>query len=35
MSANPDEIVDHRPERREGCGGQLGDDRDTGFTAAG
>ncbi len=29
MSANPDEIVDHRPERCEGCGAELGGDTTT------
>ncbi len=33
MSANPDKVIDHRPERCEGCGGALGEDTSTGFTA--
>ncbi len=33
MSANPDTVIDHRPERCEGCGGALGDDASTGFAA--
>ena len=33
MSATPDEIVDHRPERCEGCGAPLGDGLDIGFQA--
>lgn len=33
MSATPDEIVDHRPRRCEGCGTELGDDTDVGFQA--
>ncbi len=31
MSANPDEVIDHRPQRCEGCGGELDDDASTGF----
>jgi transposase len=33
MSADPDEIVDHRPERCEGCGAELGEDTEDGFQA--
>lgn len=33
MTATPDEVVDHRPERCEGCGAPLGEDTDTGFQA--
>ena len=33
MSANPDKVIDHRPERCEGCGAELGDNASTGFTA--
>jgi transposase len=32
-SANPDEIVDHRPERCEDCGGELDPEADRGFQA--
>jgi transposase len=31
MSANPDEIVDHRPERCDGCGAALDHAADQGF----
>jgi transposase len=31
MSANPDEVVDHRPDRCEGCGGALDQAADQGF----
>jgi transposase len=33
MSANPDEVIDHHPQRCEGCGGELDDDASTGFCA--
>jgi transposase len=33
MSADPDEIVDHRPQRCDGCGEPLGEDSDCGFQA--
>ncbi len=33
MSAAPDEIVDHRPQRCEGCGSELGEDMTSEFQA--
>ncbi len=33
MSAKPDEVIDHRPERCDGCGGALDDEASTGFAA--
>jgi transposase len=33
MSPTPDDVVDHRPERCEGCGGELGTDAPSEFTA--
>ncbi len=33
MSANPDEVIDHRRQRCEGCGAELDDDATTGFCA--
>ncbi len=33
MSANPDEVVDHRPDRCEGCGAGLGDGGPSSFAA--
>ncbi|MDQ4133156.1 MAG: IS66 family transposase zinc-finger binding domain-containing protein [Actinomycetota bacterium] len=33
MSASPDEVIDHRPSRCEGCGGELGDDVSSSFAA--
>jgi transposase len=33
MSPTPDEVVDHRPERCEGCGAELGTDAPSEFTA--
>lgn len=33
MSATPNEVIDHRPERCQGCGAGLEDDTSTGFVA--
>lgn len=33
MSAKPDEVVDHRPGRCEGCGAELGEDAPSEFSA--
>ena len=33
MSPSPDTVIDHRPARCDGCGGDLDDDASTGFAA--